>query len=417
MQKNKLIKEICIVSDSFIPSKMSAAGMIYNLGRHLSDKEINVTFIYGGLNPEEKIQIQQNTFFNYKLEDTNIISSKFLISFRNKTNFMRFIYEIMLSIILATKSLFFFKTRNFDLIIWYGPSSFLWFTVLIIKTISKAKVYYILRDIFPDWLINLKVVKNKIVILILKFLSYPQYIIPDIIGVETEENLLYLKNKQINFKKIEVLNNWPSLSQKYNFKINEVLPNFRTDLHKTINRLSAVYIGNTSIAHDYNDAVVFLLNKKINVKFDLNLFVTKKKISIKDNLNKNIVEKNWGQINDYYIPTVLRNVNFGIVTLNKNLITHNIPGKFISYVQFGLPVLCFANKNSSLFKMINNYKCGLAIDLGDTFLLNNQKLIKFFENIIYKKNNYSLNSIKLYKEKFTVNLIAKQIFHSMNLVK
>ena len=42
------IKSICIISDSFIPNKNSAAGMIYNLGLSLKKHGYFVTFIYGG---------------------------------------------------------------------------------------------------------------------------------------------------------------------------------------------------------------------------------------------------------------------------------------------------------------------------------------------------------------------------------
>ena len=63
---------------------------------------------------------------------------------------------------------------------------------------------------------------------------------------------------------------------------------------------------------------------------------------------------------EYELPALFEFSDFGLVSLNKNLISHNI-GKFVSYTQFGLPILCFCNKNSKLAKLIE-YKCGIVID-------------------------------------------------------
>ena len=60
---------------------------------------------------------------------------------------------------------------------------------------KQVPVYYVLRDIFPDWLIFLKVVKNSFIIWLLNKLTNPQYTVSDIIGVETKENLHYLEKK------------------------------------------------------------------------------------------------------------------------------------------------------------------------------------------------------------------------------
>ena len=97
------IKSICIISDSFIPTKISAAGMIYNLGLSFKKHGYYVTFIYGGVsNFNNKYK---NLFLPYELNDLNMISSDFLISLRNKGYYLRFIYEIILSLSLSIKIL------------------------------------------------------------------------------------------------------------------------------------------------------------------------------------------------------------------------------------------------------------------------------------------------------------------------
>ena len=170
--------------------------MIYNLCKQFNYQGFEVMAIHGATN--NKIR---NSDHNYSFENIETISTSLLSNLRNKNNFLRLIFEIVLSLILAFKCICNYKKiKDLDLIICYGPSAFLWFCVLIIKLISKAKVYYILRDIFPDWLVAVKLINNKFIIKILEFLSFPQYIVPDYIGVETEFNKSYLIKKLIKIK-------------------------------------------------------------------------------------------------------------------------------------------------------------------------------------------------------------------------
>ena len=89
-------------------------------------------------------------------------------------------------------------------------------------------------------------------------------------------------------------------------------------------------------------------------------------------------------IPEYYLPIIFGFSNCGIVALNKNLITNNIPGKFVSYTQFGLPVLCFCNKSSKLGKLIDKYKCGIVIDYDDDLKANIKKIKSFVSTLKIK---------------------------------
>ena len=82
----------------------------------------------------------------------------------------------------------------------------------------------------------------------------------------------------------------------------------------------------------------------------------------------------------------------GIVSLNRFAKTNNIPGKFVSYAQFGLPIICFANINSSLSKLILNYDCGIVIDLSQNKNFNKEKFLNFILNFEKNKTTLSKNS-------------------------
>ena len=157
--KNKFDKKfVCIISDCFIPTKNSASGMLFNLSKSFLNDGAFVTCIYSGKNPETNKQI----FQKYNIEGLNFITTDCLNFLRDKNIFYRFLFEIGISLILLIKLIRYYKyLKCTDLIIWYGPSSFLWLPTLILKKISKAPVYYILRDIFPDWLKSIGLIKNK----------------------------------------------------------------------------------------------------------------------------------------------------------------------------------------------------------------------------------------------------------------
>ena len=102
----------------------------------------------------------------------------------------------------------------------------------IIKDNIQSSVYYILRDIFPDWLYQIGIIKG-ISLKILKLISYPQYLVPTRIGVEAPENISLVS--KFSNTPIDVLYNWPSLNNNGN----DI--NLKSNFKKYI---SGVYSGN-----------------------------------------------------------------------------------------------------------------------------------------------------------------------------
>ena len=406
MKFKKQYKHILIISDSYVPQKTSAAGMMYNLSQELAKKKFNITCAFSG-------KLKTNIKNNYKLSQTNLISTNIFQSFRDRSLIFRFIFEISTAIILAIKCYFYFKNKQLDLIVWYGPSVFLWIVVKVVNFSKQVPVYYVLRDIFPDWLIFLKVVKNPFIIWLLNKLTYPQYTVSDIIGVETKENLHYLE-KKIENKRIEFLPNWPNIVIPKRYKIDEIIQvdfNKSADLADKRNFFKLVYTGNISAAHDF-DSLIKFFNKSFEFKkIQINLFSKSSKSKKVDN---NLINQNyWGLVQDYNLPFVFSKMDCGIVCLSRFAKTNNIPGKFVSYTQFGLPIICFANINSSLSKLILSYNCGIVIDLTQSSKINIAHFVKFMNEFKKNRKTYSRNSKKLYIENFDTKSIADQILEAL----
>jgi glycosyltransferase involved in cell wall biosynthesis len=64
------------------------------------------------------------------------------------------------------------------------------------------------------------------------------------------------------------------------------------------------------------------------------------------------------EIDSSEIPGLLAQCHVGLVALHPDHKTHNIPGKFVSYVQYGLPVLARVNGGTDLQRIIEEEGVG-----------------------------------------------------------
>lgn len=283
----------------------------------------------------------------------------------------------------------------------------------------KSKVILILRDIFPDWLYHLNILTNKVLYKFLSCLVYPQYMISDIIGVQTAGDRSYLLNKGIKGN-IVVINNWQSVSKEKNDNCKknenhnqffESVKNFK----KKNNGLIFTYLGSTSPAQDIQNIFSFLkqLNKSTQKKIQLNIFARDKAKTLhffnqyNDSIHSEIKIHEQVLINQ--IPFILRHTDYGIVSLNKKHVTNNIPGKFVTYTQFSVPVLCFAKRGQDLTHIIENNKCGYVISSDDKESLYIQLFEKITKYDIDKINLEKQAALNVFKKFFCVKKIVKDI--------
>ena len=60
----------------------------------------------------------------------------------------------------------------------------------------------------------------------------------------------------------------------------------------------------------------------------------------------------------------------GLVTLDRRLTTHNIPGKILGYLYWGLPVLASLNPGNDLFDLLGKSQAGFCFLNGEDEKLN-----------------------------------------------
>ena len=122
-----------------------------------------------------------------------------------------------------------------------------------------------------------------------------------------------------------------------------------------------VYIGNMGVAQSMDIFIELIqgLRHRDDIGF---LFVGRGSEFAKLEAEKASRELNnvlfFGEIDSSEIPGLLAQCHVGLVALHPDHKTHNIPGKFVSYVQYGLPVLARVNAGTDLERLIEDEQVG-----------------------------------------------------------
>jgi glycosyltransferase involved in cell wall biosynthesis len=301
-----------------------------------------------------------------------------------------------------------FPIKELDAIVWYSPTIFFGPVVKFLKSSSNCPSYLILRDIFPEWTLDLGILKKGPIYYLFKLVATYQYSVADIIGVQTYSNLKYLEKweKKPN-RKLEVLNNWLADIDVQKTSISLI----DTYLY---GRKIFVYIGNMGVAQGM-DILVDLaesFKKRQDIGF---LFVgrgtevKKLKAASADKKLNNILFFN--EIDPKEIPSLLAMCHVGLVALDPRHKSHNIPGKFLTYIQAGLPVLARINARTDLANLIRDE------NVGRVYIGNNIQCFRnVAEEIIDNENNLRIMSERgsiLHKKMFSLNYAADKIVRSL----
>jgi glycosyltransferase involved in cell wall biosynthesis len=132
------------------------------------------------------------------------------------------------------------------------------------------------------------------------------------------------------------------------------------------------------------------------------------KSRIKDSNCQNLLF--YDEINVSEIPGLLSQCNIGLVALDPRHKTHNIPGKFLTYLAAGLPILARVNADTDLKVLIDAEQVG-RVYVGDSVF----ELAELAKNLIEDsagQRNMALRGIALADRMFSTKSAVKQIIES-----
>jgi glycosyltransferase involved in cell wall biosynthesis len=345
-----LIKSIVLIADTYPPSRTSAALQIRDLAVEFLRQGIAPTVI----TPDSGLRSSSDIT---ELDGIRVLRLK-TPEYKNIGRIRRAISEVLMP---------FFMIRNFrnstlkndqwEAVVWYSPTIFLGPFIYYLKKQNACPTYLILRDIFPAWALDLGLIRKGLAYYFFRAFERFQYTIADCIGVQAIGNLDYFKSwSSFTTRKIEVLQNWltPKPPSRSSIDIS-TLP--------IANRKIFIYAGNMGIAQGMGDLLA--LAEALLARHDIGfLFIgwgSDMEFLRLDAKNRGLVNTVFfDEIDAEQIPGLYAQCYVGLIALDARHKTHNIPGKFLSYLQSGLPVMAIVNHGNDLHFMIQKYQVGRA---------------------------------------------------------
>ena len=300
------------------------------------------------------------------------------------------------------------RNLNIDFVVCYSPSIFFGPLISRLKAKYDCAAYLILRDIFPAWAVDLGLIKSgSIIHRIFYYVETKLYETCDVIGVQSGGNLPYFESREeFQGKKIEILNNWytPLPITACSIAIKNT---------KLAGRTIFIYAGNLGVAQSPD----ILLNLVSSFKDDDTVgfvFVgrgseyPKLKAQAEEQKLENVLF--YPEVPPEEIEAVYEQCDIGLVCLDARHKTQNIPGKFVSYMHSGLPVLAIANPGNDLFELIAECNVGIAVEasLNMDLRFEGEKALKLLSD-----KSLSSRCKKLADDRFSSQSAAQQILASL----
>ena len=385
---------IALIADTFPPLRTSGAVQLRDLSREFvrQGHALTVMLPTAGLSTpwllEEVDGVQVLRLRAPKTKDINYVSrtiNEFLMPFAMLRN-------------LRKSPL---ARERWDGVVWYAPSIFLGPIANALKKNSHCKGYLIVRDIFPEWAADMGLMGRGLPYKFFKAVANYQYAVADVIGIQSPGNQAYFAGAQA--AKTEVLQNWLADAPNTGCSVSVAGG-------PLAGRTVFVYAGNMGVAQGMD--ILMELAQRLRGRQDIGfLFVGRG--SDAQRLREDAKARGLDNVvfHDEIDPTEIAGLyaqcHVGIVALDPRHKTHNIPGKFLSYMQAGLPVLATINAGNDLAALIQTERVGqVCIDHSVDTL---QRLAEALVQELASDANMSARCRTLSAKLFSPEAAVKQI--------
>jgi len=394
--------KIALIADTFPPLRTSGAVQLSDLSREFVRKGHAITVLLPAVDQQQA----------WHIEEMEGVSVVYLRARRTKDigYVQRTLNELLMPFMMLhnlRKTLL--AAERWDGIILYSPSIFLGPLANSLKKASGCKVYLIVRDIFPEWAVDMELMSRGLPYLLFDAVARYQYSVADIIGIQAPGNRKYfIRWLKKSGRILEVLQNWLSRHEP-------VLCPIRVNKTPLEGRRIFVYAGNMGIAQGMD--ILLDLAENLMPRIDVGfLFIGRgseaarlKKIARARNLTNVLF---YDEIYPGEILSLYEQCSIGLIALDPRHKSHNIPGKFLSYMQNGLPVLANVNQDTELAKLIRKEKVGQVCESGQL-----DELLEMAEVLLSQIDDdfgMSARCCKLFDREFSTEHAVRQIVAALS---
>lgn len=272
-------------------------------------------------------------------------------------------------------------TLDFDLILMPTPPITLTPTAKWVKNKSGAKLYLILRDIFPQNAVDLKMMDgNGAIHTFFRKKEKELYNVADYMGCMSPANINYIKkhNADVAPSKLHLLPNWENLPNYKEGKSSEVLLN----KYKLKDKFIVIFGGNIGKPQKMEN--IILLAKECQDFSEIVFFIIgtgteKQKLTnlVQEEKLANVILEDKIPKTDY--NDLLRLSDVGLISLSEDFTIPNFPSKVLSYFGNKKPVLASVDLNTDFGTILEEVKAGYWAAAGDTKDLKKKLLLIYHD--------------------------------------
>lgn len=306
------------------------------------------------------------------------------------------------------------SNMQFDCIITPTPPITLTYLARRLKKKHKARVFLILRDIFPQNAIDLGLFTGgSLIYKVFRKMEIDLYNVADYIGCMTPGNIDYVKrhNLTLDPTKLHLLPNWTKPGKSDSESGKAIIKSLGLE-----NKLIAIYGGNLGIAqrveniidlaaiHKEKEDLVFLVIGKGTHKPLLERLIKEKHL-------RNIMIVDFMKRSQY--ESLVSESIIGLASLSEKFTIPNVPYKILTYYNYKVPVFAIIDRSTDLNAMIDSDNSGLYCYQGD-FDDYREKFDRLYHNPDYRRElgNCGYNALM---SRYTTEIAYKTITGIMGI--
>lgn len=398
--------KILFITNYFLPETTSASHLYYYLAKELIKRGHKVRVITGipRCNVDKKIYYEycKNNILIEEIDEIEIVRAKLPLVDRKRVA-RRGIEHFEIAYKLANCSIKTIK-EDFDISLVYSPPLTLFWTANLIRSFLHIPYILNVQDLFPQYAIDLGVMKNVATIKFFKEIEKKAYLNANFITVHSEKNATFIR-KLLPIKlhsKVDVIENW--------IDANDIKPGAKINPFSLRHNLKNKFVVSFGGTFGFSQDLEIILNSAYLTK-DYEIYyvlvgegVQKEKIiDLKEKMKLNKVLILPAVPKDEY-PDILHTSELSLVTLKKDVKTPAVPSKILSILSAGIPVVGAMNLDGDAPKLIEKAKAGIVVPAGDAEAFANA-IVKLY-NDAKLREEYGKNGRKYVEENLSVEAAA-----------
>jgi O26-antigen biosynthesis N-acetyl-L-fucosamine transferase len=395
--------KICIIVDDYMPTSIKvAAKMMHELAVEFVAQGHAVTVVTPDPSLTERRSISH-------LDGVTVCRFR-SGEIKNVGKVKRAINETLLSFQAWFACRDYFRKNPHDLLIYYSPTIFWGWLVRKLKKLWDVPSYLILRDFFPQWVIDGGMLRESSPITkYFRFFEWLNYRSADTIAIQSPKNIEWFSRTASVKKPLDLLYNWAA---------NTPVPHGGTAYRRELGLEGKVvyfYGGNIGHAQDMMNIVRLAKAMEDEPRAHFVLLGAGDEVELVRDAIDQLSLSNMTllpAVSQEEFKNILAEFDVGLFSLHRDHVTHNFPGKLLGYMVQQKPILGSVNPGNDLQDVVETAGAGLVSVNGDDAALLANALRLLHDDAF--RSGAGANAGQLLMDTFSVEAATRHILRSLN---